>query len=204
MKKEKTWLYDIGRITGMWMWLIWFRPKHIYINKKYKIKGGAQLCYNHSSPYDVMFAQMSVLFRRHHIVAIKDVFEKKGNRFILEHLLAIPVDRENFSVESYKKIVRVLQNGGLIDIFPEGTLEKTVDEFLEFKDGPALFALKSNAPLIPIYMKPRKNIFERKRFYIGDPINLSELNIKKDNIHDATIILKTKLEELKEFSKERK
>ena len=41
--KEKTWFYDIGMITGMWTWLVWFRPKRYFVDGKFKLKG-SEIC----------------------------------------------------------------------------------------------------------------------------------------------------------------
>lgn len=201
--KEKRWFYDLGFVTGIWPLIAWFRPKKIFIHKRYKIKGGAVLCYNHRSYFDFMSTLMAVIFRRHRVISIEEMIEKKFNRWVMTHLLIIPINKDNFTIESYKQITTVLKGGGLIDIFPEGSLNDS-DEMLEFKDGPALFALRCKVPIIPIYIRKRKNVFERMRFYFGDPIDLNELGFTKDNLHEATLLLQDKMNELKEFSKEAK
>ena len=117
----------------------------------------------------------------------------------MSHLLVLPIDKENFSIESYKTIMSVLKGGGIIDIFPEGALTYS-DELIDFKDGPTLFALRSSSPLIPIYVKPRKSYWERKKYYIGAPINLKDYGITKDNLHDGTILLQKKMQELKDIA----
>ena len=202
--KEKTWFYDMGMVTALWTWLLWFRPKRIYPNGKYKIKGGAVMCYNHTTPMDFMFILMSVIYRRHHILGMKAIFEKRFNRFILSHLLVLPMDKENFTIETYKMIMNVLRSGRLIDIFPEGVLNPEGKELVEFKDGPTLFALRSGVPLIPIYMKPRKSLWERKKYYFGDPLVLSKEGITKDNLHEGTILLKKRMQELKDYAEGKK
>ena len=202
--KEKTWFYDFGMITALWTWLLWFRPKRIYPNGKYKNKGGAVMCYNHTTPLDFMLILMSVIYRRHHILGMRVMFEKKLNRFILSHLLVLPFDKENFDTKTYKMIMNVLKSGRLIDIFPEGVLNPSGKELAPFKDGPTLFAYRSGTPLIPIYMKPREKWWERMKYYFGEPLYLDKEGITKANIHDGTVLLQERMQELKDYAEGKK
>ena len=67
------------------------------------------------------------------------------------------------------------ENNQPLIVFPEGTRNKTGNkQMLEFKDGVAMFALKTKSPIIPmIYYKPIKT-FRKTYLLIGDPMYLDE------------------------------
>ena len=61
----------------------------------------------------------------------------------------------------------------LLAIFPEGHI-KTDDVVDNYKGGAVLLAYLSDAPIIPIYHKRRKSIWNMTRMVIGKPFNVKE------------------------------
>ena len=68
----------------------------------------------------------------------------------------------------------MIKEGKLISIFPEGRKTNT-DEVQKFKSGAVLMSILSQKPIVPIYLKRRKNIFERQKIIIGQTINVAEI-----------------------------
>jgi 1-acyl-sn-glycerol-3-phosphate acyltransferase len=60
-----------------------------------------------------------------------------------------PVDRDSADVEAFRLASRILEGGHILFVFPEGT--RSPDGALqEARDGVALLALRSGAPIVPI------------------------------------------------------
>lgn len=94
---------------------------------------------------------------------------------ILPKIGTIPIKREETDLRAIKKCMAILKNNEPLIIFPEGTRNKTGNnELLEFKDGVAMFALKTKSPIIPmVYLKPIKT-FRKTYLLIGNTIYLDE------------------------------
>ncbi len=165
--------WDFVRVTGAPCWL-YFRPKVYYAAHRYKIEGGALICANHSTFADPFIIMLSIWNRRHRFVCIKDIFEKAYG-FVFKGFRCIPIDRDDFSMATFKEIVSGLKNEELITIFPEGHIN-TTDEILDsFKSGMVLMSLSAKKPIIPVYIEKRKNIWKRYRCVIGEPIKVWEM-----------------------------
>ncbi len=94
---------------------------------------------------------------------------------ILHKVGTIPVQREEADLRAIKKCLGVLRNDEPLIVFPEGTRNKSGNnQLLEFKDGVAMFALKTKSPIIPmVYSRPIKT-FRKTYLLIGEPIYLDE------------------------------
>lgn len=111
---------------------------------------------------------------------------------ILPKIGVIPIKREETDLRAIKSCLQVLKNDGPLVVFPEGTRNKSGNrELLEFKDGVAMFALKTKSPIIPmVYSRPIKT-FRKTYLYIGEPIYLDEYF--GENIKEARGVVTDKL-----------
>lgn len=175
--KKSYFLHDLIWGVAWFLGLFWFRPKNYYINDnaKKKIKGGAILIANHIGFYDPVYMMMTVYYRRHHFIATKELFDGKFKKFLFEKIfLCICIDRDNVGSKTMHTIVDVLKEGELVSMFPEGQIKTDESEKVSsFKSGMVLMALKSGAPIIPMYIQKRKNIFKRLKVVIGEPVHVS-------------------------------
>ena len=179
MKKAKTvsikyLLFDFIRITALPA-LIWFRPKKLYINEaaKKKIHGGALMISNHIGLFDPMYLMLGLWYRRHHFVATTELFDGKIKRKLFERaFLCIEIDRQNFGMSTFRQITDHLAAGELVTMFPEGRINEEKQGVQAFKSGMALMALKSGAPLVPVYIKRRKHFYSRLVLAIGEPVEI--------------------------------
>ncbi len=60
-----------------------------------------------------------------------------------------PVDRDNVEIEVFRLMVRILEAGNAVVVFPEGTRSES-GALQPAKDGVALLALRTNAPILPV------------------------------------------------------
>ena len=176
-------IFDFVRFSA-WPGLLLFRPKKLYLTEKAtsKIKGGALLISNHISLFDPMYLMMGIWRRRHHYIATKELFEaSKFNEWLFSKgFLCIKIDRDNFSIKTFKEIVNHLKDGELVSMFPEGHVNTDESGLNSFKSGMVIMALKSGCPIIPVYIKRREHWYSRLVLGIGEPINIDDF--KKDKI----------------------
>ena len=204
MKREKGkksyFFYDFVKVTAAIPGLIWFRPKRIFVGEKakQKIKGGALLISNHSTNIDPIVLMFGIFYRRHHFIATKEVFDTKFKRFLFENFHCIEIDRENFGMSIFHRIIDLLKQDKLVSMFPEGHVTQN-EEVQKFKSGMVLMSVSSKKPIVPVYIKVRKNIWERQYIIIGEPINPSEMLPKMPSLSDMDNIAELLREKEKEL-----
>jgi len=64
----------------------------------------------------------------------------------------IPVNRKGRDVTSAREALRVLNEGGVVGVFPEGRLERPPGRLLPFHSGVGLLIARSGAPVMPIWI----------------------------------------------------
>lgn len=188
--------------------LLWFRPKNYYISDKakQKIKGGALIVANHVGFYDPVYMMMSLNYRRQHFVATKELFSTGFKKFIFEKIfLCIRIDRESTGASTLKSVINVLKQGEVVSMFPEGHINfDNTDTMAAFKSGVVLMALKGGCPIVPMYIRKRKNIFRRQVTVYGEPVTVSLSETKlpvMEYINKVAADLREKEIELEEFYK---
>ena len=196
--------YDFVKITAAIPGLIWYRTKKIYESDKAKkkIKGGALLISNHSGDFDPIAVMFGVWYRRHHFIATKGLFDSRVKRFLFERFHCIEIDKDNVSMTTFREIVDHLKRGKLVSMFPEGHITRD-EEVQRFKSGAVLMAVTAKSPIVPIYVKKRRNIWQRQRVVIGEPINPVDELGKVPSLADMDKIakkLRIKESELKDLA----
>ena len=198
--------YDFMKWFCFWPVAAYLRPKYVFRTEKArkKIRGAGILLYNHSSFLDVLYIQLSVWYRRHRIVSEREQLGHGKNRIFLKLLLSLPIDRDSVSPASVRAIVRPLREGHLIDIFPEGILNKNPESLLPFHGGTVLFAKLGSAPLIPIYIDRGKHFWNRLHFIIGEPVRLTDPDIcceSREDFPRVTALLEERMANLQAYAK---
>lgn len=158
----------------------YYNPK--IINKEVIPKEGPILIVgNHKHIYDQCLTIMATK-RVIHYMAKKEYFDGKMAWFF-KLVGCIPVDRSIKDHNATDKALKVLNNGGAIGLFPEGTRNKTKDVFLlPFKFGTVSMAKKTNATIIPFgltgdYKFRSKNLTIR----YGTPFKVGEMDLEDAN-----------------------
>ena len=133
-------------------------------------EGGVVLCCNHMSNLDP--TTMAGFVRRPvRYIAKKELFEKRWSAKLLSALGAFPVDRQTTDMKA-------LKNGEALGIFAEGTRVKE-GEAKAAKAGVALFALKGEAPIVPICISSKYKFRSVVHIRYGKPIYLDEYKGQK-------------------------
>ena len=198
----KYFFYDFARFNG-WPLLLLFRPKKIYISKEAKkpLKGGLVLMSNHISLRDPLYILVSILSRRHHFVAAKEIMQTKFTRWLFKKaFLCLEIDRENFSLGSLREINNHLLMGDMVTMFPEGHVNVTPEEINQFKGGIVMMAYKTHSPIVPVYITKRKHWWNRLRIFIGEQFDvnayLKDKSFNVNAIKEVAKVLEDKEKEL--------
>lgn len=193
--------YDFVRLTALVPGLIFYRPKYIYENKeaKKRIHSGLLIISNHICFFDPIYDMYAIWYRRQRFICLKQFFDNKFSAFIFSCFRCIPIDRENFGIDTFREITEILKNGHAVTIFPEGQI-KTEDSSGAFKSGMVLMALKSKVPVQPVYVAPKKHWYSRLKLVIGEPVDIVKMygdKPKFSQVNEATKLLFEKEAKLK-------
>jgi 1-acyl-sn-glycerol-3-phosphate acyltransferase len=115
-------------------------------------EGPVILAANHASNADAVILGAWLterLGRRIHWLGKKEMFDWPIVGWVFRNGGVHPVDRASADVEAFRLAERVLEEGHILMIFPEGTRSPT-GELQKPKDGLAMIALRSGAPIVPI------------------------------------------------------
>ncbi len=132
---------------------------------------------NHTSYIDppVLGAGMTRMVR---FMAKEELFKNPVINWFLRKLGAFPVKRGKADLEAIKTSLKILKQGGILGLFPEGTRNRT-GQLGKAQPGIVKIALKAKVPIVPCGLV---NIANKKRPYIvniGKPITLDEFYDRK-------------------------
>ncbi len=170
-------------------------------------EGAAIIVANHTSPLDpvVLWTKHFSEFKKPHLRVIgymmaKEYYIRRGLiGWVCRAMESIPVERSGRDMVPIRDALRRLQDGKLLGLFPEGRLNlKTPDEqLLPAGTGIAWLALKSGAPVIPVFIRnsPRSKsmvrafvVRTRTSLRYGPPIDLSRWKDAKGTQEELTEI----------------
>lgn len=130
---------------------------------------------NHNSMKDPFYLICSLFHRRHHFITTNEVCSTKWKRFLFKTcFLCIEINREQFSMSSFKEITKNLESGNMVSMFPEGHINVNQDELNAFKGGIVMMAYKANVPIRPVYLEKRRHWYSRLRLYVGEKFNVKD------------------------------
>ncbi len=199
MRKETGWKKFVRKLVKVVLNAVYRIAFRVKISGEVPNEGAYILCCNHINYLD---AAAIVLFnkRKVNFVAKEDLFTH-GILMWLGHLFdAIPIKRDMQDIEAMKRCLKVLKNGELLGIFPEGT-RKGMEKNMKAKNGAAFMAIKSNVKVIPIGIHGTFKPFSKVYVNYGEPIDLSEYKGQKEKLDEATekimeaIVMLTKKED---------
>lgn len=148
-----------------------FYPIELINGEKIPEEGGLIISANHASNFDPIFISIGVK-RQISWMAKNQLFKSKILGFLLGKLGTFPVDRDGSDIGAIRNSLRVIKEGRVLGIFPEGTRVKSFD-LDNAKAGLALLAIKTKASIVPIYIDSSYRMFSKSRLYVGDQIDLS-------------------------------
>lgn len=201
--------YDIARIGMIPFFYLLLRTKKVFIGKKEeaKIDGKAIIVSNHVSRTDCFSIWHVFWYRRLYILTSAKTSDTNFKKNFYKLCLCIPVAGDVFMLSSFKNVLRILNDGGAIVVYPEGHIIADKNENIgNFKNGAITIALKTNTPILPVYTEKRKSIFSRVKYVVGEKFDVCKFcgnDFSKEKIEEATNQLKVIEDSLKSQYKEK-
>lgn len=125
------------------------------------VRGRVLLVSNHSSLLDPPLVG-GACPRQLTFLAKAELFDVPGFGRLIHALNARPVRREGADAAALRVALRVLEQGGALLVFPEGT-RGPEGQLREPKPGAALLAVLSGAPVVPVFVRGSGRAWPRGR-----------------------------------------
>ncbi|MCM8777584.1 MAG: 1-acyl-sn-glycerol-3-phosphate acyltransferase [Candidatus Omnitrophica bacterium] len=192
-------IYLCARILGTLLFKLFFC---LEVKGKENIKDIGKSCIiasNHQSYLDPLI--LGIVFpRKLRYFSKRDMFSIPILSFLIRHLGAIPIDRDEMSSMTMRQGIKIIREGNWLVIFPEGTRSRTM-ELLEPKEGIGFLHYKTGAPVIPVYISGAGKALPvdakciritKIKVYIGKKIEINSKDYKyiARNVMDAIRELK--------------
>lgn len=191
------------KLTGVLpAWLLLKPRVHLAPGAKRRLPKNCILVSNHISLMDfvlcilvfplrtVRFLIAEVLYNRSKLLAV-----------FLRAIGGIRVERDKMSFDFVSDALEVLDKGGAIGVFPQARLPLKGQQF-PFTVSTAFIALKTSAPIIPVYTDGNYGITKRANLVIGEPLQLADYCqeglSENDQLDHLTKLLEAKVYALKE------
>lgn len=174
------WIYRFCHFGSGWL------VRLFYGNRVYGIEhlpaGSAIIAPNHASHLDPPLVASAVPMEIH-FLARETLFRPPFLGWLLPRLNTHPVNGSGSDITSLRLIMQLLQEGKKVMIFPEGTRTPN-GEFGECSLGVGMIALRSGAPVVPVYVHGTYEAWSRHRKYpklrgrtacvIGEPFSAAQ------------------------------
>ncbi|MDQ0158499.1 lysophospholipid acyltransferase family protein [Alkalibacillus salilacus] len=147
-------------------------------------QGPVIICSNHISNFDPPVVGITSP-RDIHFMAKEELFEKKGLGFLLPHLNAFPVKRGMRDRNALRRGLELLEQGGTLGLFPEGTRSKD-GQLQKGLAGAGFFAMRSNATVIPCAIIGSYDRSEPLHVVYGQAIEFETLKVENPRAQDVT------------------
>jgi len=116
--------------------------------------------------------------RQIRFMAKEELFRNSFFGNVLIRLGAFPVKRGKVDISAIKNAIRLLKNGEVLGMFPEGTRSRT-GELLEAEPGLSMIAVRAKVPVVPVAISTDYKLFRPVTVKIGAPVNLEDYYNKK-------------------------
>jgi 1-acyl-sn-glycerol-3-phosphate acyltransferase len=168
--------------------------------------GPAILVSNHISGVDPALIQ-SVSTRR--LIAwmmAKEYYDMASLKWFYKAMECIPVERSGRDLAATRMALRTLEDQRILGIFPEGRIGES-GEVLPFQSGVALMAIKSGAPVIPVYLEgTMRNLGMVEAFLTparvevawGPEVNIDRSDASREGLERATVKMRQAVEALRD------
>ncbi|HEX6752164.1 MAG TPA: 1-acyl-sn-glycerol-3-phosphate acyltransferase [Solirubrobacterales bacterium] len=141
-------LYLLARVFMTPFFLVYFRYARTG-REHARLKGGLIVAANHRSFLDPFAIGGALPWRRPmNYVAKVELFDRRWRGWILSRLGAFPIRRGESDEDSVETARQVVDRGGAVCIFPEGTRIRR-GSLAEPKRGVGRLALQTGAPVVP-------------------------------------------------------
>ncbi len=200
----------IYKISRFWFWLglkIWNRFQ-AFGSDNMPAEGGVIIASNHASFLDPPLVGCGLMHRYVRFLARNTLFQNRVGEWWSRNVGVVCIDRTRGDIAAFKAALSVLQAGGALCLFPEGT--RTLDGKLQPpKAGIGFLIMKAEVPVVPVYVEGSFAAFSKGakwikpakiKLYYGPaitPAEFRQLGSGKEIYGKAAELVMAKIAELK-------
>ncbi|QPC46714.1 lysophospholipid acyltransferase family protein [Mangrovibacillus cuniculi] len=157
-------------------------------------EGGILLCSNHIDNLDPPVVGITCP-RKVSFMAKEELFKVPVLGGIIRQLQAFPVKRGLSDREALRKGLKLLKEGGVLGLFPEGTRSKN-GQLGKGLAGAGFFALRTNAYVVPCAIIGPYKKFATVKVVYGKPIDLAEYRENRAGAEEVTAVIMGEIQKL--------
>lgn len=135
-------------------------------------EGGVIVAFNHKSNWDPVIAGLSSE-RKLRFMAKEELFKNPVFGALIKALGAFPVRRGRSDVGAIKSALKILNDGNVMLMFPEGHRIKDGRK-VKAKPGVALIAQRAQVPVVPVCISGEYKWLHKITVTYGKPVSLEE------------------------------
>ena len=147
--------------------------------------GGYIIASNHMCALDPVFIALGIEDRQLHFMGKKELFENSFTKFCLSKLNGFPIVRGGADSEALNYAIRIVKEGYILGMFPEGTRSKDHKPG-RAKSGVALIAKEAKADVLPVSIYSSDDMKKHTKLTIrfGEVIPFEKLGLNDDSSRD--------------------
>lgn len=163
---------------------------------KFPKEGGILLCSNHIAALDPPVVGINAP-RPVNFMAKEELFRVPILKSILPGVHAFPVKRGMSDRDALRRAIKLLKDGEVVGLFPEGTRSKDGQLGKGFS-GAGFFALRGDANVVPCAIIGPYKRFKRLKVVYGDVIDMQPYRERKASAEEVTEVIMAHIAELLE------
>lgn len=177
--RENKKLYGTLKLICGCLLKVLYRPK-VYGVENIPESGGVVFVSNHKHAFDPVVVMVHTSRMVHYLAKIS-LFKGLHGK-MLESIGIIKVDRSKKNPLAVMEAEEVLNNGGAIGVFPEGTRNRTEEKLLPFKKGSVRMAINTGSLIVPCAIRGEYKLFRSSlEIEYGKAIDVSNMKVEDAN-----------------------
>lgn len=170
--------------------------------EKFPKEGGILLCSNHIDALDPPVVGINTP-RPVNFMAKEELFKIPILKSLLPGVNAFPVKRGLSDRDALRKALKLLKDGEVVGLFPEGTRSKDGTLGKGFS-GAGFFALRGEANVVPCAIIGPYKPFRKLKIVFGDMIDIAPYRERKASADEVTEVIMERIGQLLEQHKKTK
>ena len=166
-------LYEIARVLAIILFHT-VMPVKFHHRERLLQEPPFVLIANHRHALDPIAMAMGIPKKQIVFLAKKELGKSPFTQNIMTRLHCILVDRHNVDMEAMRACMKAVKMKKILLIFPEGTRHHE-GQMEQIETGTALIAMRSKAPVVPVYIDRKLSFFKVTNLYVGEPIPYDDL-----------------------------
>ena len=170
---RKSFSYEVLRVLAL---IVFHTVMPVKCHNRERLDAEAPyvLIANHRHALDPIAMAMFIPKRQICFLGKKELGKNKLANRILTSAHVILVGRGDTDMAAMRNCMKAIKMKKILLIFPEGTRHHE-GQMEQIENGASLIAMRSKAPIIPVYFDRKLSWFRRTHMYVGDPIPYDDL-----------------------------